>query len=240
MVLDLFVTPAERVTALLWLATMIAVPIISRRGRHALGISLGVIAQVLLILTLLIGTYGIVRTMLTAVGVAVLGWFAEFVGSRTGVPFGPYHYTPALRPQIARVPVVIPAAWLMMLPAAWGIGEAVLPGAPAWQRALIAAGAFTAWDVYLDPQMVKWDFWRWPNGGWYYGIPFSNFVGWFAWGFVITMVVQPAPLPAAPFVFIYVVTWLLEFGGQMVFWGLPKAAIAGFLTMGLFVLAALV
>lgn len=43
----------------------------------------------------------------------------------------------------------------------------------------------TAWDLFLDPQMVSEGYWAWARRGWYRGIPLSNFVGWFATGLAI-------------------------------------------------------
>ena len=46
----------------------------------------------------------------------------------------------------------------------------------------LAAGALTAWDVFLDPRMVREGYWTWPGGGRYEGVPASNFAGWFVTG----------------------------------------------------------
>ncbi|MEZ5256521.1 MAG: carotenoid biosynthesis protein [Ilumatobacteraceae bacterium] len=42
-----------------------------------------------------------------------------------------------------------------------------------------SAAALTAWDLFLDPQMVGEGYWRWERGGRYRGIPWTNFAGWF-------------------------------------------------------------
>ena len=42
-------------------------------------------------------------------------------------------------------------------------------------RVALAAGALTAWDVFLDPRMAREGYWSWPGGGRYEGIPASNF-----------------------------------------------------------------
>ncbi|WP_449065987.1 carotenoid biosynthesis protein, partial [Planomonospora algeriensis] len=39
------------------------------------------------------------------------GYTAEWVGTRTGLPFGDYHYTGLLVPQPGGVPVVVALAW---------------------------------------------------------------------------------------------------------------------------------
>ena len=46
----------------------------------------------------------------------------------------------------------------------------------------LAAGALTAWDVFLDPRMAADGYWTWPHGGRYEGVPASNFIGWFVTG----------------------------------------------------------
>ena len=40
----------------------------------------------------------------------------------------------------------------------------------------------TAWDLFLDPQMVGEGYWAWARRGLYRGIPLSNFAGWFLTG----------------------------------------------------------
>lgn len=225
-----------------WVVVMVAVPLLTLRRREALGISLGVAAQVLVVLAVLVHNYGGFRTAAVALTVGVCGWVAEFIGSRTGFPFGSYHYTTRLRPQIGRVPIIIPLAWLMMLPTAWAVAQLLVGDYGRLATAVVAAAAFTAWDLYLDPQMVRWDFWRWPNGGWYYGVPAVNYLGWFIWSLAISFLGQQIvpweDLLIAPLIALYTLMWAFEFGGQMFFWRLRKAAVVGGVTMGLFALAA--
>jgi hypothetical protein len=124
----------------------------------------------------------------------------------------------------------------MMMPPSWAIAEMLVPDAPFWLQATVAGYAFMAWDVYLDPHLTKWDFWRWQHRGVYEGIPSVNFLGWFAWATVISAVVlggiRPAPVATAPLVVIYIATWLLQAGGHAAFWKWPRSAGAGFIAMG--------
>jgi putative membrane protein len=119
---------AARSLLLIWLLTMISVPILKwvwgERAQQR-GIVAGVLLQAATVLTVLLPAWGARRTLLTAVFVIVTGWAAEFLGSSTGFPFGRYHYTDRLQPQLMGVPLVIPLAWLMMLPPAWAVGRAV-------------------------------------------------------------------------------------------------------------------
>jgi putative membrane protein len=42
----------------------------------------------------------------------------------------------------------------------------------------LGAVALTAWDLFLDPQMVREGFWEWHRPGRYRTIPITNYLGW--------------------------------------------------------------
>lgn len=232
----------------IWVVVMINVPVIRwvvGAGAERIGITAGVLAQVTVVIIVLAQSLGW-WSLVVVILVPVLGWLSEAIGSRTGIPFGRYGYTEVLQPQVAHVPVLIPMAWLMMMPPAWAVGAALAPGSlvGGW---LLAAAAFTVWDLYLDPQMVKWDFWRWEKAGAYVGIPISNYIGWFVVSFLITAVLSllsrafgvnlEQTLRTEPLILVFIITWLLQFVGQFFFWRLRVSAVIGFLTMGAFALA---
>jgi uncharacterized membrane protein len=52
-------------------------------------------------------------------------------------------------------------------------------------KAAMAALFLVAWDLLLDPLAVSTSAWRWEQSGPYHGVPWSNFLGWFAVAFVI-------------------------------------------------------
>jgi uncharacterized membrane protein len=223
---------------ILWAMVMIAVPIVAMggdRGR-ARGITAGVVAQVLVVGVVLGISWPAAVVLIVVVIVPVLGWTAEFIGSRTGIPFGRYHYTSRLQPQFHGVPVAVPLAWLMMLPPSWAVAQVLLPQGGVIPRAVVAGFAFMAWDVYLDPHLTKWKFWEWDQPGAFEGVPLVNFLGWFLWAVVISLVVLVIaggqPLFPGPLVMVYAVTWLLQGGGHFVFWRWPRSGAAGFLLMG--------
>ncbi|MGC9399767.1 MAG: carotenoid biosynthesis protein [Anaerolineae bacterium] len=225
---------------LLWMLEMISVPILKwiwgTRAERT-GIVLGVLLQFAAVMAVLATAWRPLRLLATVGGVAALAWLVEFVGSQTGAPFGRYHYTDRLQPQLQGVPLLIPLAWLMMLPPAWAVGARLASGGRI-ATALVAGLAFTAWDLFLDPQMVRWHFWQWEQPGGYVGIPWVNFLGWFAASAAMTALIGPDALPVAPLLFIYAVTWALESIGQAVFWNLRTSAVVGFIGMGLFVVLA--
>lgn len=230
---------------MVWVALLIATPVsmwVVRERIFPLMASLGVLAQA--------GTTGLALARclpprrVVVIAAVVLGgtWGIEALGSATGFPFGAYHYTDALQPQLAGVPLLIPLAWLMMLAPAWAVGEAILSDRRErlgrWY-ALVHAGlaglAFTAWDLYLDPQMVARGLWVWDNPGGYFGIPWVNFLGWWSSATLLTWLIRPHRLPRPPLLIIYTLTWAFQAVGLGIFWGQPGPALIGFLAMGVFV-----
>jgi uncharacterized membrane protein len=217
-----------------WVLVLFAFPLIERPwGKWALrlGVIVGVVLQAAAAVALLGPAWGWLRTAGTALAVVLLAWTAEFVGSRTGIPFGRYHYTEWLQPQLGHVPLLIPLAWLMMLPAAWAVAD-LITGERGLAFIAVSALAFAAWDLFLDPQMVGWGLWVWERRGGYFGIPWVNFAGWVLVSAIVTAIVQPGPLPTAPLALLYALTWLLETVGLAVFWRQPGPALCGFVGMG--------
>jgi uncharacterized membrane protein len=239
---------STRTSLVVWVLTLLSLPLLGWiLGEDYLlrGMSVGVLMQAAAVLTILYHAWGLARTLKTFAIVTVLAYLAELLGSSTGFLFGKYHYSAILQPQIAGVPLLIPLAWLMMLPPAWAIARLIAPRPnPRFPipdflftifYALIAALAFTAWDLFLDPQMVGWGFWIWEVPGQYFGIPLSNYLGWMIVSALITLVANPKDLPVGPLALVYVVTWLLQTLGQGIFWSQPGPAIVGFFGSGVFV-----
>lgn len=228
------VTSKTAVFILLWLLIMIFVPIANWVWGEAAMlrlVSAGVVAQATAVLLILIQAWGWQETVKTAVLTALTAYTVEWIGSHTGWPFGSYYYTPTLQPQLGGVPLLIPLAWLMMLPCAW----ATVAHYAGWRFTLLAAFAFTAWDLMLDPQMVGWGLWVWQQPGGYFGIPWLNFVGWILTAVFLTALLRPKPVPVRPLLLIYTLTWFLETFGLAFFWAMPGPAAVGGVVMGVFV-----
>jgi putative membrane protein len=118
-----------------------------------------------------------------AVGIAGLAGYAyaiEFVGLRTGWPYGDFHYAIDLGPTVAGVPVGLPVFFLPLVCNAYLLCLLLLgPRARAASvRLPTVIGTVVAMDLVLDPGAVALGFWTYPAGGAVYGVPFSNFAGW--------------------------------------------------------------
>lgn len=111
----------------------------------------------------------------------------ENLGVATGFPFGSYHYTDALGPKLLYVPLLIGPAYLGVGYMAWVLGTVfvgdVKRGADAcatFATPFIAAFIMVLWDLSLDPAastLGKW--WIWEHGGGFFGVPLTNYLGWF-------------------------------------------------------------
>ncbi|HEX6211751.1 MAG TPA: carotenoid biosynthesis protein, partial [Methylomirabilota bacterium] len=135
------------------------------------------------------------RTLLFAAWVWPVAWLAEFSSTRTGVPFGLYHYTETTRDQelfVANVPLMDSLSFTFLAYAAFCLARVVLGGRAAGPAAVALVGGLlmTALDVVIDPLAVQGDRWflgrifYYPDGGAYFGVPVSNFVGWVVVGTV--------------------------------------------------------
>ncbi len=233
---------STRLGLLAWVLTMLALPMLGWiMGDDYLkrGVSVGVAAQAAAVLVILYNAWGLRRTGFVFCVVAGVAFFAEFMGVSTGFLFGKYHYTAVLQPQLAGVPVLIPLAWMMMLPPAWGVAQFIThKSGRSLSFLMVSALAFTAWDLFLDPQMVAWGFWRWDVPGQYFGIPWSNYLGWMVVSACIGLIADPSELPAGPLSLVYVLTWVLQTIGQGIFWQQPGPAFFGFIGSGFFIVLA--
>jgi len=224
-----------------WALGMMSLPIglwLMGEAILPVGMTVTTVLQAGAVIMLLRRAWGWRRVGLTLAGVAALGWLVEFIGSSTGLPFGVYHYTERLQPQLGGVPLLIPLAWFMMLPPAWTVATLIGGRGGRWRFLLLSMLAFTAWDLFLDPQMVLFDFWRWETAGGYFGIPWSNYAGWLLAAGVMTLVVRPPMQPVRPLLLVYGLVWFFETFGLLFFWELPGPALVGGLVMGAFTLVA--
>jgi len=132
---------------------------------------------------------GVRRTLLFAGWVWPLAWAAEASSTRTGIPFGLYHYTGTTRGQelyIADVPLMDSLSFTFLTYSAFCLARATLARtAPSRALTPLLAGILMmALDVVIDPLAVLGDRWflgrifYYPSGGAYFGVPLSNFVGW--------------------------------------------------------------
>lgn len=152
---------------------------------------------------------GLRRTLLFGAIVWPIAWAAEFASIHVGVPFGLYHYTGLTRGQelfIGGVPFFDALSFTFLAYAAWCLARGVLQGRTAgiWTTALLAGFFMMMLDVVIDPVAVRGERWflghlfYYPDGGIYFGVPLSNFAGWWLVGALGVGTYQACAGPPTP------------------------------------------
>lgn len=144
----------------------------------------------------------------------VVGNIIENVGVRTGFPFGSYYFTDLMGPKLFVVPIQLGLAYLGMAYLSWTLGRVILgnmrspvTGSRVVTLPLIAAFVMVAWDFSQDPVWsTVLHLWIWRQGGVYFGVPVSNFLGWYLTVYVFYQLfalylrgrsTNPDPLPSS-------------------------------------------
>jgi len=161
---------------------MVGTPLFERGGDERRILALVVVGA--LFVTAVASTarvYG-ARAFLAAGAIVVIALIIEVIGSSTGFPFGEYDYTGALTPRIFDVPIIVAFAWAGITLTVHGAFHHLRLGnerSALMTRVAVMALAITAWDLFLDPQMVAEGYWRWrPATPAFGGIPLVNYFGW--------------------------------------------------------------
>jgi putative membrane protein len=122
-----------------------------------------------------------------------IGNIFENLGVATGFPFGHYYFTGVMGPKVFNVPILLGGAYLGIGYASWTLALLILgekrnrlAGASVLTMPLVASFIMVAWDFSTDP---VWSTvvgcWVWRDGGPYFGVPVSNFFGWYLTVYVI-------------------------------------------------------
>jgi len=104
----------------------------------------------------------------------------------TGFPFGHYYYTDALGPKVTLVPLLIFPSYIAFGYLAWVLSTLIVGrvrrGSTTFTSVavpFVASFMMVAWDLSLDPIASTINqTWIWTQGGGYFGVPISNFLGW--------------------------------------------------------------
>jgi putative membrane protein len=137
------------------------------------------------------GRFGWPRALSLFAVAYALSLGAELLGTGTGYPFGPYSYTPLLGYLVGgRVPFPIPLSWFFMVYCSLAIVGRLVPVRVGLSNkllwAVLSGAVLTAWDVSMDPAMTAaTHHWIWHVKGAFYGMPYSNWFGWWLTGSVI-------------------------------------------------------
>ena len=149
------------------------------------------------------GTWGPAGPAFLVLGY-LISWAAEFASIHWGFPFGEYLYIPATvdrelwggRGALHGFPVLCLSGLCQLFPGVAGVDpgrwegrrfslepEAALKGS--WRPVILGAVLMVTLDIVIDPLALRGYRWflgqiyGYPESGVYFGIPLSNFGGWF-------------------------------------------------------------
>ena len=131
------------------------------------------------------------RERMVLTGCALAGYLVEVMGVHTGFPFGGYAYTDVLYPLVFGTPVVMGAAWVILL----AYTRHLIPALPFGRISAAALGSLwmVGIDLVIDPLAAgPLGYWVWDHAHGYYGVPWSNFIGWWITAFAL-LLFYPAP-----------------------------------------------
>jgi isopentenyl-diphosphate Delta-isomerase len=95
----------------------------------------------------------------------------------TGFPYGHFGYAELLGAKLFGVtPWTVFLAWTPLMVGAYAVAARLFDNVVV--RIAAAAVIATVFDLVLDPGAVRLGFWQYEGGGFYYGVPVSNFLGW--------------------------------------------------------------
>jgi putative membrane protein len=155
----------------------------------------GIINTILLVAFALVhgvATYGGRGIVFFVLVCLVVSNIFENLSIITGFPFGHYHYTEILGPKIFLVPITIGGAYFGAGYLSWIISLVLLGRMnqpidrfARWTLPVVASFLMASWDFMLDPGASTVEHnWIWENGGGFFGVPFSNYLGWLLTVFV--------------------------------------------------------
>ena len=108
----------------------------------------------------------------------IWGLLGEYIGLNYGFPFGSYRYLAFKGAEVLGVPYPIIIAWGIYLYTSYLASASFLR--EKLKRAFFASFLMVNLDLAIDPVMVARGLWAWNQRGEWFGIPLSNYAGWFA------------------------------------------------------------
>jgi uncharacterized membrane protein len=158
---------------------------------------------------------GLKRALLFCVAGYLIAWLSEYSSIHNGIPYGYYYYIDHTKDKelwVAGVPFMDSLSYVFLAYASYSTAMMVV--SPAVSRkgmfylletkkirrslytTILGALFFVYLDIIIDPVALLGDKWflgkiyGYPERGVYFGIPISNFIGWFITGSVMIYVLQ--------------------------------------------------
>ena len=116
---------------------------------------------------------GSYKLMLWSILAFISTFLAEFIGVKTGLVFGNYHYGSTMFLQLGKVPVVIAFNWIILILATFSLSLKITGNR--WLAPIIGSLMIVVFDYIMEPVAMHLDYWQWEGDL----IPFQNYAAWF-------------------------------------------------------------
>ncbi|MBZ0158074.1 MAG: carotenoid biosynthesis protein [Alphaproteobacteria bacterium] len=158
---------------------------------------------------------GMKRALLFCAVGYFIAWTSEYSSIHNGIPYGDYYYLDATRGReiwVLGVPFMDSLSYVFLAYASYcmalaALSPVMLAGRTVYlletrrircssSARILGALFFVYLDVIIDPVALRGDRWflgqiyGYPGGGVYFGVPLSNFIGWFVVGFLMLYALQ--------------------------------------------------
>lgn len=158
---------------------------------------------------------GLKRALFFCIVGYAITWLSEYSSIHNGFPYGYYRYIEATKTKelwVFGVPFMDSLSYVFLSYASFSMAVMVLSPVRSIRglfyvletkkiryslpAAALGALFMTYLDIIIDPVALRGDRWflgrihEYPGGGIYFGVPISNFIGWFVVGFVLIFTLQ--------------------------------------------------
>jgi uncharacterized membrane protein len=158
---------------------------------------------------------GLKRAVFFCVAGYCVTWLSEYSSIHNGFPYGYYRYIEATKAKelwVFGVPFMDSLSYVFLAYASFSMAVIVLSPVKSNKGlfyvletkkirnslpvTFLSALFMTYLDIVIDPVALRGDKWflgkihEYPGGGVYFGVPISNFMGWFAVGFILILILQ--------------------------------------------------
>lgn len=105
----------------------------------------------------------------------------------TGIPYSHFQYSGLIGLKLfGHTPYTVPFAYVPLFLGCFYL--AILLSKSKWKIITLSTLLVLVTDLVLDPAAVALNFWTFQSGGFYYGVPLSNFFGWIITGFIASSI----------------------------------------------------
>jgi uncharacterized membrane protein len=158
---------------------------------------------------------GVKRAVIFCVAGYLIAWLSEYSSIHNGIPYGHYYYIERTRDKelwVLGVPLMDSLSYVFLAYASYSMAIMIISPLLRVGRTVYiletkkirnsltttALGAilFVYLDIIIDPVALLGDKWflgqiyGYPDGGIYFGVPISNFLGWLIVGFLLIYALQ--------------------------------------------------